>query len=368
MSVVGLDIGTTALRAVELVEGKKKRTNIARYHEIRLPQGAVTRGEVSQPEIVGPALKKLWAEGGFKSKNVVLGTGNYRTLVRDLCVPKAPLSQIKESLPFHMQGSLQIPIENSLYDFYPISESLSENGQMVNGLLITSEKQAVLNNIHNVELSGLYPIEVDLIPFALSRLLVSRAHTVGTIALVEVGANTTSIVVVMNGVPNFVRIIPAGGDDLTDALRLGLDIEGYKADVLKHTLRIGTDIANRDGAMSLTPECTCAKCQADLATIDDPRVQEILRTVSMDLLGSIRNTINYFNNVRPDEHVSEILLSGGGTQLSGFAEALGEIIQLPVSVADPLSSIAFARKVSSDRWLASGANFSVALGLALRDF
>jgi type IV pilus assembly protein PilM len=366
MSVVGLDIGTTGLRAVELVEGKKKRVSILRFHEIRLPQGAVSKGEIAQPEIVGPALKKLWSEGGFKSKNVVLGTGNHRTLVRDLSVPKAPLEQIKESLPFHIQGSLQFPIENSLFDFYPVSEFHGELGPMVNGLLVTTEKQAILKNIHSVEQSGLTPVEVDLIPFALSRLFVSRSQSDGTVALVDVGANTTSIVVARNGVPNFVRIIPVGGDDLTEALKVGLEIEEYKADVLKRTLRIGADLVGREGAISLTPECTCAKCQADLATVDDPRVQEILRSVSIELLGSIRNTITYFNNNSQEEPVKEILLIGGGTLLSGFAEALSEMIHIPVSSADPLTSISFARKAHSEKWQAKGANFSVALGLALR--
>jgi type IV pilus assembly protein PilM len=366
MSIIGLDIGTTALRAVELTEGKKKKVNILRFHEIRLPQGAVSKGEIAQPEIVGPALKKLWSEGGFKSKNVALGTGNHRTLVRDLSVPMAPLAQIKESLPFHVQGSLQIPIESSLFDFYPVSHGQGELGLMVNGLLVTTEKQAILNNIHSVESSGLTPVEVDLIPFALSRLLISRSGISGTVALVDVGAGTTSIIVAKNGVPNFVRIIPAGGDDLTEALKTGLEIEDYKADLLKRTLRIGADLGARDGSISLAPECTCAKCQADLATVDDPRVQEILRSISMELLGSLRNTINYFNNISQDEPVSEILLCGGGTLLSGFEDALSEMIHVPVSTADALSSISFARKVNSDRWLAKGANFSVALGLALR--
>ncbi len=366
MNFVGLDIGTTGLRAVELGDLRKKKVSILHFHEIRLPQGAVIKGEIAQPEIVGPALKKLWSEGGFKSKNVVLGVGNHRTLVRDLSVPKASLDQIRESLPFHVQGNLQIPIENSLFDFYPLSEGLSDLAPVVNGLLVTTEKQSILNNIHSVELAGLTPVEVDLVPFALSRLLLSRSRSVGTVALVEVGASTTSIVVAKDGVPNFVRIIPAGGDDLTQSLKTGLGLEENKADALKRTLRIGGDLASREGALSLTPECTCAKCHADLATVDDPRVQEILRSVSIELLGSIRNTISYFNNISQESAVVEILLSGGGTLLSGFGEALSEMIHLPVTSAEPLVSFTFARKTGSEKWQSKGANFAVALGLALR--
>jgi type IV pilus assembly protein PilM len=364
--IVGLDIGTTALRAVELSEGKKKRLTVLRFYEIPLPPGAVIKGEISQPEIVGPALKRLWSEGGFKSKNVVLGTGNQRTLVRDLSVPKASLQHIRDSLAFHVQGALQSSIEDSMLDFYPVSETVGEHGPQINGLLVSTEKSAVLANIRNVERAGLTPVDVDLIPFALSRLLIFRPRLVGTTALVEVGAQTTSIVIAIDGVPNFVRIIPTGGDDLTVALKNGLAIEEQKAELLKRTLRIGADMVNRDEAFSTAPECSCAKCLADLDTVDDPRVQEILRAVTAELLGSVRNTISYFNNTRPEEPVAKVLLSGGGTQLSGFAEALTEMVHLPVSGADPFALIAPSRKIKIEKWELHRSGFSVALGLAMR--
>lgn len=363
-NAVGLDIGTTALRAVELGEGKKGKLTVLRFHEISIPVGAVSKGEILQPEIVVPALKKLWLEGGFKSQKVVLGTGNQRTLVRDLTVPKGSNQQMKESLHFHVQGALQIPIEESLLDFYPVSEGEGEHGEVIKGLLVSTEKAPVLENIRVVESAGLVPIEVDLIPFALSRLLLFRPHLLGTIALLEVGAGAASIVVAIDGVPQFVRIIPTGGDDLTLALQSGLGVAQEKALQIKRTLRVGIDTATREAEPAIATQCTCGRCILDLETVDDPRVQEILRVTVSDLLASVRNTISYFNNTRSDEPVTEILICGGGVQLAGFAEALAEVLQIPVNEADPFALVTPARKVNLEKWRSGSSSYSVALGLA----
>ncbi len=364
-ALVGLDIGTTALRAVELSTGKRGKLTVLRFHEIDIPTGAVASGEILQPEIVVLALKKLWSEGGFKSKKVVLGAGNQRTLVRDLSVPKTSTEQIKESLHFHIQSTLQTPVEGSLLDFYPISESAGEHGPLINGLLVSTQKDPVEENIRVVEKAGLMPVEVDLIPFALNRLLVFRPRLLGTIALLEVGANTSSIVVTLDGIPNFVRIFPTGGDNLTSALISGLEISAEKAVKIKKTLRVGFDTVTRESEVITSAQCNCPKCLADLETVDDPRVQEILRVTISELLTNIRNTIAYFNNTRSNDKISQVLICGGGAQLSGFDEALAEVLQLPVQEADPFALVTPSRKVDLEKWQNGSSAFSVALGLAM---
>ena len=139
-TAVGLDIGSTAIRGVELKTNGRSRPSLVRAFSVDLPVGAVVRGEVIHKDVVNAALKKLWSEGKFGSKNVILGTGNQRTLVRDLSLPKAPIKQIRESLPFHVQSMLQMPTEESIFDFYPISESEGDLGISINGLLIATER------------------------------------------------------------------------------------------------------------------------------------------------------------------------------------------------------------------------------------
>jgi type IV pilus assembly protein PilM len=159
---------------------------------------------------VAAALKQLWSAGGFKSTDVILGMGNQRVLARDLTVPKMSLARIRESLPFEVQEMLPVPVAEAVLDFYPIAETTGENGPMVRGLLIAAVKQAVLANVNATQLAGLTTVDVDLIPFALSRVLLSRPGVVGTVALVDIGASTTSVVIATDGVPQFVRIIATG--------------------------------------------------------------------------------------------------------------------------------------------------------------
>ncbi|HEV7564862.1 MAG TPA: type IV pilus assembly protein PilM [Microbacteriaceae bacterium] len=342
-SVVGVDISGTSLRAVELSGASKPQPTLLRFHEVSLPEGAVSRGEVLEAHTVGAALKLLWSEGGFKSKNVVLGIGNQRVLARDLSVPRATLKHIRESLPFQVQDMLPVPVADALLDFYPISESEGDSGPVINGLLIAAVKDAVLGNVSAVQDAGLTTVEVDLIPFALSRVLISRAHLPGTVALVDVGSNTTTVVIAVDGVPQFVRIIPAGGDDLTQALKSGLEIGTDEAERLKRTLGLATQVAS----------------------VEEHRAVEIVYAVTSELLSSLRNTLSYFSNTRPQEPVRQIVLTGGGTQLIGFAKALTDMTHIPAAEADPFESISVAHSVKADALHQSRIAMTVALGLAL---
>ena len=366
-STVGLDIGSSAVRGVELGAVKKNKPNLLRFHEIALPPGAVNRGVVIEVDVVANALNQLWVEGNFKTKNVVLGTGNQHVLVRDLTVPKTSLKEIRESLPFHVQNLLKMSLEESILDFYPVSEGIGDHGPTVNGLLVAAERVAILDTIRVAERAGLTPVEVDLIPFALNRLLMSRSNFDGTVAIIDVGGSTTSMIVARDGVPQFVRIIPAGGDDLTQALKSGLEINIHSTEELKRTLRIGAEIAQGDEFDSITSQCSCPKCLADVATADDPRVTEILQRVTGELLSGIRNTVNYFNNIHPENLVSQILLTGGGARLSGFSLALRAMTHIPVTPFNPLSMVTLSRKSEEKNKSENFDSLSVAMGLAMRN-
>lgn len=342
-NVVGVDIGNSSVRAVEVSDSGKGKPTILHYHEVALPEGAASRGEVLEANTVASALKQLWSKGGFKSKDVVLGVGNHRVLARDISLPKMSISRIRESLPFQVQDMLPVPVADALLDFYPVSESTNETGPVVNGLLVAAVKEAVVGNVKAMTLAGLNPIDVDLIPFAVCRTLVTRPRLVGTIALVEIGASTTSVVIVVDGVPQFVRIIPTGGFDLTVALRDGLTIDVPEAERVKRAFGLATVVNS--------PE--------------EQRAVEIIYQVASDLLGSLRNTINYFVNTRPDAAVGQIVVTGGGAQLPGLPEALAEMTRIPVAVGDPFTTIGLSRSLDASDLRLRRSSLTVALGLAL---
>jgi type IV pilus assembly protein PilM len=343
-TIVGIDISANGIRAAELDGALKARPTLVRYGSVALPPGAVSKGEVVESRTVATALKRLWATSGFSTKDVVLGVGNSRVLARELSVPKMSLDHIRESLPFHVQDMLPFPAKDAILDFYPIAETSDASGAMVTGLLVAALKSAVVGNVNAAKLAGLNTINVDLIPFALSRILLRGSRLSGTTAMIDVGATSTTVVVSTNGVPQFVRVIPSGGDDLTAALSARLQIPLESAERTKRSL-------------GLTSQPQVA---------DDRNASSVMFELTGQLITSLRDTLTYFTGSRPGESIGRVVLTGGGASLRGFREALGDYTRLPVTIGDPLESIGIGRQADkSIQATGPDASLSVAIGLAI---
>ncbi|MFC0680721.1 type IV pilus assembly protein PilM [Lysobacter korlensis] len=339
--IVGVDIGSTSLRAVELEGPGKARPVLTRYHEVPLPEGAVKRGEVLEVNTVAAAFKQLWAEGAFAGKKVVLGIGGQSVISRDLTVPSMPLDQIRESLQFHAQDLIPVPVEEAVLDFYPIASEPGDGPPMVRGLLIAAIKQAVTSNLTAAMEAGLNPVQMDLIPFALTRAVAASGGDGTAVAHIDVGANTTNIIICIGGVPQFVRIIPAGGDDVTRALMRRLELPREHAEDLK--LRLGLSAGS-------TPE--------------EHAAAEVIYGSVGELLTSVRNTLAYFSAHSP-ARLDTIVLSGGGSRLAGFGKATGDMTRTTVVPAEPGRKISIAPRIAKSADAETVERYSVALGLAL---
>ena len=342
-SIVGLDLTADTIRAVEVADADKARPTVVRFAEVPTPKDAIRKGEVIEPNTVAGALKQLWQVGRFRTKDVVLGVGNQRVLSRDLTIPKTSREQIRESLPFQVQDMLPVPVGDAILDFYPVAEADSENGPVLHGLLVAAIKDAVLANVRAVQLAGLNPAAVDLIPFALSRVAVTRQQVRGTVAMVELGAETTSVVILTDGVPQFVRIIPTGGNDMTKVLAGRFEIDWEQAEAVKRHFGLG------GGAR----------------TADDARAVAVISESCSELFASLRNTINYFVNTRPGQEVRSILLAGGGAQMPGFAQALSDHTRISVAMTDPFAGVARGRSITPEALVERGNAVAVAFGLAV---
>jgi type IV pilus assembly protein PilM len=338
-TIVGLDIGNRTVRAVELKNPGSAKPQLLRHASVALPEGAVHRGEVLEVATVSSAIKQLWSAGGFKTKNVVLGMGGARVLARELSVPKAPLAQIKESLPFHVQELLPVPVSDALLDFYPISEEDGEQGAVVKGLLVAAIKDAVTANVEAAMHAGLQPKGIDFVPFAVSRALAPVQQAKGRMALVDVGFSSTNVVIVVDGVPQFVRIVPGGGEDITSAFVNDLQLDPVTAEAKKRELGL-----------------------TRAASAEDQVYAEVLFRAAGELLGSIRNTLNYYAATRPQAPLERIVLTGGGSRLRAFDVALAQASGIPVERSTALARVSLPKTRATD-----GAydDVDVALGLAL---
>lgn len=341
-TVVGVDIGVRSIRGVEVSNYAGTKPVIVRMAEQALPGHAVRRGEVVEPGTVAAALKRLWSTGGFKSKDVVLGMGGQRTFARDIHVPRAPLAQIRESLPFQVQDLLPVAVSDVLMDFYPIHEEEGEQGPQVMGLLVAGHKDAINGNVDAVTRAGLRPVHVDLVPFALSRAILPARSARGRDVIVAIGANTTHVIVVGDGVPVFVRMISTGGDDITQAIvsRLQWDPEG--AEQAKRAIGMGSA----------------------LMRAEDRPVLEVIYEIAGELISNIRSTLSYYAGSQPNYPLQRLLLTGGGAELTGLAGAIGELTGLPVAKVDALAGLSLPRTRGQSA-PSDASPYTTAFGLAL---
>lgn len=342
-AVIGLDIGSTHVRAAEIhgsaTAGRTPPT-LVRYGEVPLPLGAVRDGEVNDAKPVAHAIRQLWSQAHFSSRDVIMGVGNQRVVVRDLDVAWMPLPQIRSSLPYQVQEILPMAGDEALLDYYPTGEFDGPSGRMVRGMLVAASRDTVNANVMAAESAGLRPQMVDLNAFALVRAL-ARGELAGrTAAFVEIGATVTHVVIAAQGTPRFVRMLPSGGQNVTDAVAGALGVTAADAEVIKREVGVGFAVG------------------ADRAS-----AAEAVADVVRPLIEAIRNTFVYYASNNPGAGVEVVVLTGGGAHLPGLGQYLASASRLPVTLGDPLSTLRVAKSVDAAGLAAVSSLMSMPIGL-----
>jgi type IV pilus assembly protein PilM len=324
-TAIGLDIGTSGVRAAELSFGKGGVT-LERFGQIAVPEGAVRDGEVMDTAAVASAIKQLWSHTRFSHKNVVMGVANQRVIVRQVDLPWMPIAELKDTLAYQVQDFLPMPVDQTLLDFHPLEEVTGTGGaRLQRGLLVAAARDMVLSNVRAVEQAGLRPIMVDLTSFAVLRAVANVGVVDNEIeALVDIGARVTNIVVHSGGVPYFVRILLMGGQDVTDAIASSLGVTHEQAEALKHELGGGSN-SDQSAAAGRVADVTAAT-----------------------LVDEIRGSLDYYGSSTPHGPVQRVVLTGGGSRLRGLVDRMAASTRVPVVVGDPLGSLHLGRTGLSD--------------------
>lgn len=346
---LGLDIGTSAVRAVEISFGKPG-FRIEKFVQVALPLGATNAGDILQADVVTAALKRLRAIGKFRTNRVAVGVANQRVVVRQVDLPWMPADELRAALVFQVQDLLPMPVEDALLDYHPIEEFVGDGGsRMIRAMLVAADASMVDRNLSVVRAAGFRPDVVDLTPFALLRaahVAVDEAHDSPDYeAVVHVGASVTNIVIHSMGRPAFVRILTLGGEDITESLaeRLG----------------ISRDDAEERKCRAVRP------ADPGGPSPDAPEAQSVNAATSA-LVDEIRGSLDYYRG-QPSAHpLTRVVLSGGGALLDGLLEQLTAATQLPVQHAIGLMALPHGAQLTAET-AAEGEPFAaVPLGLALR--
>jgi len=303
---IGLDIGSTSVRAVETTRGREG-PSVTRFGAVPLAPGVVQGGVVQDAAALTAAVRQLWSTARFGTRKVAVGVTNPQIVVRQMTVANLPPRELRESLPFQVRDSLPLPVERSLLDFYPLAEG--ETPETVTGLLIAAPKEAVLTAVQAVERAGLHVARVDLASFALLRAASRLDKRVE--AIVDIGAQITSVIVHDDGDPLIVRTVPRGGAEITEKLATALKIDTRAAEDLKCNTGV---VEDADG---------------------ESKASEVIREAVKPLVNEIRSSFAYLNTGERATRVTRLLLSGGGALLPGFVEMLAGQLNVTTEYVDP---------------------------------
>ena len=341
---IGLDIGSTAVRAAEVAEGSPP--TVIRAAQLPLPPGAVENGEVRDAEPVSDTLRELWSRGGFKSRKVWLGVGNQRVVVREITLPAMPEKELRQSLGFQVQEFIPMPVDDAVLDYHVIGETEAEDRPMLRLLLVAAQKSMVDALVSAAIGAKLEPMGLDLVPFAMVRAVGSTGvgmdlEAGGGEALVDVGAHVTNIVVHASGETRFVRILPSGGRDITTAIAAGLSLEDEIAERLKRGELVEEAPA--------TPE----------------QAHEIAMTRATQFVDEIRSSLEFYAAQSQGARIDRLLLAGGGSKLEGFIEIVRQRIPVTVEQGRVFSRYGSNLGLSPDAQSEAEPVLATAVGLAI---
>ncbi|MBD7958085.1 pilus assembly protein PilM [Microbacterium sp. Sa4CUA7] len=312
-TIVGLEITEEGVRAAEVTVGR--RPVLVAGGSVPLPPGAAKDSEVFDRDAVALALRQLWSRTGIKNRRVVLGLGSRRILVREYTTTAMRPDLLRQALPFQVQDLLPVPPEQAVLDFYP----LAQQSDQVTGLLVATVAETVEDLIATVAKAKLTVDVVDLAPFGLARAVSRVARPGETVAAFHLGDHTSFVVVLRDGVPRFVRMIPI--DITTQAVRNRESAAlGDSADLAAPADEPLAVVPSGDGP--LTRRRAGARVTQRPSAMSDVAIA--------DLVARLRSTLTFYADRSGEQPVTRVLLTGAGAAVPGIAEALAGSLPLEV--------------------------------------
>ncbi|ADW22670.1 MULTISPECIES: type IV pilus assembly protein PilM [Thermus] len=359
VEALGLEIGAANLKLVELSGNPPALRALATRPT---PPGMLVEGVIAEPQALAQELKELLAEARTKKRYVVTAVPNPSVILRTLQVPKMPLKEMEEAVRWEAERYIPFPIDEVVLDFAPL-DPLAEvaDGEQVEVMVGAARQEAVASLLEALRGAGLTPIILDVKPFAglypLEAQLSSDPE--GVSVAVEIGAESTSLVLLKGDRPLAVRILTLSGKDFTEAIGKSFGLDFLTAEEVKRTYGLAT-IPTEDEELLLDFD-------AERERYSPAKIYDAIRPILVELTQEIRRSLEFFRVQLGDIQPEVGYLYGGGSRLRGLSTLLTDTLGVNFTVPDPWQGIQVdPKRFDLDKIKEMGPEFLVPVGLALR--
>jgi len=340
-NLVGLDIGSSAVKAVELAR-KGPGLQLLNLGFENLQTDTIVDGQIMELNNVSNVIAHIFSEHQIRTTRVAAGVSGHSVIVKNIVLPHMSDEELQESFSWHAEEHIPFDIGDVNLDY----ELTSRSSESLHVLMAACKSDKINNVKQAIQLAGKQPVVIDIDAFALQNCYeVNYQPRQGEIvALLNVGAATMNINI-LNGTRSiFARDASVGGSQYTGLLQKELGISFEQAEAVKR-------------GMSL-PE-----------GVEPKPIQPIIEAVSETLALEVKKTFDFYRTTAQESEatIQKILLAGGGSKLPGLPEFLADRFDIPAEALDPFRQIEVdATKFDPDYMREIVPEMAVAVGLALR--
>jgi type IV pilus assembly protein PilM len=340
-SLVGLDIGSSAVKAIEL-KPVGKAYKVAAYGTEAVPPDSIVDGAIMDGTAVVDAIRRLFESRNIKTKEVAASLSGNAVIVKKISLPAMTEAELAESIYWEAEQYIPFDIQDVNLDYQILDRGAAGGKSAMDVLLVAAKKEKIADYTGVIGQAGRAAVVIDVDAFALQNAYeVNYGIEPGAVVvLLNAGASATNINILQGDQSVFTRDISTGGNAYTEALQKELNLPFEQADQLKRGQAV------------------------DGVTYDDAR--PVLRAVSENVMLEVQKTFDFFKASAASDQINRIVVSGGASRAEGFSEMLSERFQAPVEMFDPFKRVTF----DAARFRVDPADVAptaaVAVGLALR--
>jgi len=336
--VVGVDIGSHAVKVCQL-----KRTDnayaVVNLGSAILPEGAVDDGTLIEPELVGSIIAELFNSLKIKKKKIGFSISGYSVIVKKVNLEVMTEDELEVHIQSEAEQYIPFDIDDVYLDFQDLKTNM-EGEERTDVMLVAAKKEIVDEYLEMLEELNLKPVMVNVDGFALENIYQYNYPKDENVALVDIGAAKMNINIISQGVSVVARDIIVGSHQLTEQIQSAFELDYEDAEALKLGHTPAED--KRDTIMEIFSE-TCTKWMLE-----------------------ITKAIDFYHANHATAPLSHLVLSGGGSKISGLLEYLENETDLSVELFNPFSNMTVnAKKIDPDYLKSIGPEMAIAAGIAI---